>query len=98
MLHENENNFRLHISEIRDAVVEPPARLALSGTQVGRLSLSIQGGKMIRLEFAEVGEMKTALDLLAQRLNSTLRINVEWNDSEHRFQKKKMLPVAAPYS
>jgi hypothetical protein len=89
LIHENPANLKLYIPEIRDAVLEPPATFALSGKQVGRLNLFVRDGKEIHLEFASTGEMKRALHLLCPALNTTLRINVEWNEKEQRFQRRK---------
>jgi hypothetical protein len=90
---ENEDNFRLFIPEIRDAAMELPSFLALSGKQAGRLHLFIRDGKRIKLELATADDMKTALDLLAPRLKATLRINMEWNETDRQFRKKKQLPL-----
>jgi len=88
LLHANESNFRLCIAEIRDAALEPSGRLALSGTRAGRLKLLTYDGRKFNLEFPDADEMRTALDLLSPRLNLTLRVNVEWNKNEQRFQRK----------
>jgi hypothetical protein len=89
LIHENADNFRLYIPEIRDAVMEPSTWFALTGKQVGRLSLFVRDGKEVHLEFTAADEMRTALCLLGPVLNSTLRVNVEWNVKEQRFQRRK---------
>ena len=88
LLRETENNFKLNASEIRDAAIEPPALFVTAG-KAGRLNLTVRHGEKIKLEFDNDGEMNTATRLLAQLLNSTLRVNVEWNEKKQRFQKKE---------
>jgi len=90
LIHENAANFRLYIPEIRDAVLEPPTWLSLAGKHVGRLTLFVRNGKEMHLQFDTTDEMRTALRLLGPALNSTLRINVEWNEQEQRFQRRKL--------
>ncbi len=89
LLHEHKNNFKLYVPEIREAVVEPPTSWALHGKQAGRWNLSVRDGKKMKFEFETAGEMKTALNLLQQSLNSTLKVNVEWDEIKKRFQKRK---------
>jgi hypothetical protein len=43
----------------------------------------------MRFEFETADEMKTALNLLPQLLNATLKVNVEWDETKKRFQKIK---------
>ena len=88
LLRESEKNFRLHLSEIRDAAIEPPATFATSG-KAGRLILTVRHGEVFRFEFETGGEMSSAMRLLAPLIHSTLRINVEWNGEKLRFEKKR---------
>jgi hypothetical protein len=88
LLRESEKNFRLHLSEIRDAAIEPPATFATGG-KAGRLILTVRHGEVFRFEFENGGEMSSAMHLLAPLIHSTLRINVEWNGEKLRFEKKK---------
>jgi hypothetical protein len=90
LLHESGNNFKLYLAEIRDAAIEPPAFISTSG-KTGRLNLLVRHGEKIKFEFASVAEMNNAIRLLAPLLNSTLRINVEWNGEKQRFDKKKAI-------
>jgi hypothetical protein len=87
LLRESENNFKLHLSEIRDASIEPPAFVSTSG-KAGRLNFSVRHGEKIKCEFDDDTEMNTAIHLLTPLLNSTLKVSVEWNEKEQRFQKK----------
>ena len=90
LLQESGRNFKLHLSEIRDAAFEPPARLAIGG-KAGRLNLAVRHGEKIKLEFTTAVEMKKAIYLLAPALPSTARVNVEWNGEKQRFEKKKTI-------
>jgi hypothetical protein len=94
LLRENEHNFRLYLAEIRDAVIEAPTFFASSGN-VGRLNLLVRHGEKLKFLFENSTEMKNAVCLLAPLLDSTLRINVEWNEQKQRFQKKKNDPTPA---
>jgi hypothetical protein len=88
LLRESENNFKLHLAEIRDAVIEAPAFFQTSG-KAGRLNFSVRHGEKIKCEFDNATEMNNAIHLLAPLLNSTLKVNVEWDKKNQRFQKKK---------
>lgn len=88
LLRENENNFKLYLAEIRDAVIEPATFFATSG-KAGRLILTVRHGEKIKFEFGNAAEMNNAMRLLTPLLNSTLRIDVEWDGKKQRFQKKR---------
>ena len=88
LLRESDANFKLNLAEIRGAAIEAPALFAASG-KAGRLILSIRHGEKIRCEFATAADVSTAINLLVALLNSTLQVNVEWNEQKHRFEKKK---------
>ncbi len=51
-------------------------------------------GEKIKCEFDNAAEMNHAIHLLTPLLFSTLRVNVEWNETKQRFQKKKTPAVA----
>jgi hypothetical protein len=89
-LRESEKKFKLHSSEIRDAAIEPPAFFATSG-KAGRLILMVRHGEKIKFEFENFTEMNKAIHLLAPLLNSTLKVNVEWNEEKQRYEKKKTI-------
>lgn len=90
LLRENDGNFKLHLAEIRDAAIEPSSFLAASG-KAGRWLLTVRHGEKIRFEFADAAGMAKAIHLLPPLLNSTLRINVEWNGEKNQFQQKKAI-------
>ena len=83
------SDFSIHVPEIRDATLEPPGRLALAGERAGRLDLLVRDGKRMRLELPSTDDVKSVLDLLPPLLKSTFRVNVEWDESGHRFQRKQ---------
>jgi len=93
LLRKSENNFKLNLAEIRDAAIEAPAFFQTSG-KAGRLNFSVRHGEKIKCEFDNATEMNNAIHLLTPLLSSTLRVNVEWNETKHRFQKKKTPAVA----
>ena len=90
LLRESENNFKLHLAEIRDAAIEAPAFFQTSG-KAGRLNLSVRHGEKIKCEFDDVTEMNEAIHLLAPLLSSTLKVNVEWNGEKQQFERKKTI-------
>jgi hypothetical protein len=90
LLRESEKNFKLYLAEIRDAAIEPPAYISTNG-KAGRLKLLVRHGEKFKFEFANTAEMNNAIRLLSPLLNSTLRINVEWDEQKQRFQKKKTI-------
>ena len=81
-------NFNLHPAEIRDAVIEAPTLFSISG-KIGRLNLFVRHGKKIKCEFVNAAAMREAIRLLIPLLNSTLKVNVEWNVEKQRYEKKK---------
>ncbi|MGB7746588.1 MAG: hypothetical protein WBN75_04795 [Verrucomicrobiia bacterium] len=90
LLRESENNFKLNLAEIRDAAIEAPAIFQTSG-KAGRLNLSVRHGEKIKCEFDNATEMNNAIHLLAPLLNSTLKVNVDWNGEKERFESKKTI-------
>ena len=81
LLRENKNSFRLHQAEIREAAIEAPGIFSTSG-KAGRLNLLVRHGEKIRCEFENANEMRRAIHLLVPLLNSTLEVNVKWNDDK----------------
>lgn len=90
LLREGENNFKLNLAEIRDAAIEAPALFQTSG-KAGRLNLLVRHGEKIKCEFDDAAEMTKTIHLLAPLLNSTLKVNVEWNEEKRRYEKKKAI-------
>ncbi len=90
LIRENEKNFRLHLSEIREATLEPPSSWRLSGKSAGCLNLLIRQGEKMKLELNSPADVETARQLLAPRLSSILQVNVEWDEARQRFQKRKV--------
>jgi hypothetical protein len=90
LLRESENNFKLNLAEIRNAAIEAPAIFQTSG-KAGRLNLSVRHGEKIKCEFDNATEMNNAIHLLAPLLNSTLKVNVDWNGEKERFESKKTI-------
>ena len=86
LLDQNDNNFRVYSAEIREATIEPPARFQWHGKQAGRWNFVRHDGKKMRFEFENVEDMKTALDLLPRLLGTTLKVNVEWDETKKQFQ------------
>lgn len=88
LLRESENSFKLNLAEIRDAAIDAPALFQTSG-RAGRLIFLVRHGEKIKCEFDDATQMSTAIRLLAPLLSSTLKVNVEWNGEQHRFERKK---------
>jgi hypothetical protein len=94
LLHENGKNFKLYPPEIREAAIDPPGFIPISG-KAARLNLLVRHGEKLRFEFASAAEVNSAIRLLTPLLYSTLKINVEWNEEKYRFQRKKNALVHA---
>ena len=77
-------------AEIRDTAIDAPALFQTSG-KAGRLNFSVRHGEKIKCEFDNTTEMTEAIHLLALLLNSTLKVNVEWNGEKQRFERKKTI-------
>ena len=89
LLRESKGSFKLYIPEISEAVIDPPAFLAMHGKQAGRLNLKTRDDSKYRFEFENTDSLRAALDALPRLLNGTLRINGEWNESKKKFEKKR---------
>jgi hypothetical protein len=89
LLAQNKNNFRVYSAEICEAAIEPPSRLQIHGKQAGRWNLVLRDGRKMRSEFENANDMKAALNILPRLLDTTLKVNVEWDETRKRFQKKK---------
>jgi hypothetical protein len=88
LLSEHKHNFKLHASEIRDGCIEPRPWLMMGGTQAGRWKLFLRDGKKMNFEFETNEDMRAALNLLPQFMNSSLVVNVEWDEQKKRYRKK----------
>jgi len=88
LLRESDANFKLHVAEIRDASLEPPSRIT-SSAKAGRLNLVVRHGEKFELGFGETAELSNAVRLLTSLLNSTLKINPQWNQEKQQFEKRK---------
>ena len=91
LLRDSEKNFRLHLAEIRQAVIEPAAASSFSGKEVGRADLTIRQGERWKLAFAARADMDAVWQLLASGFFSPLRADVEWNVEKQQYQKKPPL-------
>lgn len=89
LLSEHKHNFKLHTSEIREARIDPRPWLLMSGNQAGRWKLFLRDGKKMNFEFETNEDMSAALNLLPQFMNSSLIVNVEWDQTKKHFRKKK---------
>jgi len=89
LLSEHKHNFKLHTSEIREGRIDPRSWLLLGGNQAGRWKLFLRDGKKMNFEFESNEDMSAALNLLPQFFNSSLIVNVEWDQQKKRFRKKK---------
>jgi hypothetical protein len=91
LLRDSEKNFRLHLAEIRQAVIEPAAATSFSGKEVGRADLTIRQGERWKLAFAARADMDAVWQLLASGFSSPLQADVEWNVEKQQYQKNHRL-------
>ncbi|MGO8837173.1 MAG: hypothetical protein ACLQAH_17795 [Limisphaerales bacterium] len=89
LIREDEKNFRLHLSEIREATLGPPSSWRLNGKSAGCLNLLIRQGEKMKLELSSPADLETARQLLEPRLPSILQVNGEWDEARQRFRKRK---------
>jgi hypothetical protein len=87
LLRDSEKNFRLHLAEIRQAVIEPAAASSFSGKEAGRADLTIRQGEKWKLAFAARADMDAIWQLLASGFFAPLQAEVEWNVETQRYQK-----------
>ena len=93
LLRDSEKNFRLHLAEIRQAVIEPAAASSFSGKEVGRADLTIRQGERWKLAFAARADMDAVWQLLASGFSSPLQADVEWNVEKQQYQKKPPVKI-----
>jgi hypothetical protein len=96
LLRDSEKNFRLHLAEIRQAVIEPAAASSFSGKEVGRADLTIRQGERWKLAFAARADMDAIWQLLASGSFSPLQADVEWNVNHQQYLEKP--PVKKSFS
>ena len=88
LLRDSEQNFRLHLAEIRQVVIEPAAASNFSGKEVGRADLTIRQGEKLKLSFAVRADMDAVWQLLATGFFSPLQAEVAWNVEKQQYQEK----------
>ncbi|HEX7617105.1 MAG TPA: hypothetical protein VF480_00145 [Verrucomicrobiae bacterium] len=88
LLRDSKKNFRFHLAEIRQAVIEPAAASSFSGKEVGRADLTIRQGERWKLAFAARADMDAVWQLLASGSFSPLRADVEWNVNHQQYLEK----------
>ena len=88
LLRDSKKNFRFHLAEIRQAVIEPAAASSFSGKEVGRADLTIRQGERLKLAFAARADMDAVWQLLASGSFSPLQADVEWNDKYQQYLGK----------
>ena len=88
LLRDSKNNFRLHLAEIRQAVIEPAPASSFSGKEVGRADLTVRQGERWKLGFATRADMDAVWQLLAAGSFTPLRADVEWNDKYRQYLGK----------
>jgi hypothetical protein len=88
LLRDSKRNFRLHLAEIRQAVIEPAPASSFGGKEVGRADLTIRQGERWKFAFAARADMDAIWQLLASGSFLPLRADVEWNVKQQQYQKK----------
>jgi hypothetical protein len=88
LLRDSEKNFRLHLAEIRQAVIEPAAPSSFGRKEVGRIALIIRQGERWKLAFAARADMDAVWQLLASGFFAPLQADVEWNVNCGQYLEK----------
>lgn len=89
------DNFRLEAAELSEATVDPPSFFATHGPHVGRCQLTLRDGRKMSFQFEAAGDMRTAMDVLSDLIPSGFQVNVRWNDSKKRYEKRDDAAVPA---
>jgi hypothetical protein len=88
LLENHRNNFRAAPEDFLEAAIEPASFWQGHGAHVGRWAIQLkEQGKMV-LQFENLEDMQKAMRVLPAWLGPTLRVNVVWNESKKRFDKK----------
>ena len=88
LLRDSKRNFRFHLAEIRQAVIEPAPASSISGKEVGRADLTVRQGERWKLAFATRADMDAVWQLLASGSFTPLRADVEWNAKYQQYLGK----------
>jgi len=88
LLRDSKKNFRFHLAEIRQAVIEPAAASSFSGKEVGRADLTVRQGERWKLAFAARADMDAIWQILASGSFSPLQADVEWSDKYQQYLGK----------
>ena len=89
LIRDDEKNFRLHLSEIREATMDAVPYWRLSAKSAVRLDLLVRQNEKMKLALATSADVETARQLFASRLPAVFKVNVEWSEADQRFQKKE---------
>ncbi len=88
LLRDSKKNFRFHLAEIRQAVIEPSVASSFGGKEVGRVDLTVRQGERWKLAFAARADMDAIWQVLASGSSSPLRADVEWNVKYQQYLGK----------
>ena len=88
LLRDSKRNFRFHLAEIRQAVIEPAPASSFGVKEVGRADLTIRQGERWKLAFAARADMDAIWQLLASGSFSPVRAEVEWNVNHQQYLEK----------
>ena len=88
LLRDSKQNFRFHLAEIRQVVIEPAPPSSFSGKEVGRADLTVRQGERLKLTFAARADMDAVWQLLASGSFSPLQAEVKWSDKYQQYLGK----------
>jgi hypothetical protein len=81
----HKHNMAIPLADIASAVLVPPPLIGLHGRNFGRWLLNLKGGESWTLQFMEVEQMRTALEVLPALLQDKLQVKVRWEPTRAKF-------------
>lgn len=85
----HKDNFRLASVALQEGTLDPPSFFATHGLHVGRWQLNLRDGKKMIFQFENAEDMRIALDVLPRLFSSGFHVNVRWNESRKKYEKRE---------
>src|SRR5262249_13439934 len=84
-LEHHKHNRAIPLANIASAILAPPPLLSLHGRNFGRWLLNLKDGESWTLQFMEVEQMQTAVEVLPTLLQDKLQVKVRWEPARAKF-------------
>jgi hypothetical protein len=81
----HKHNVAIPLENIASATLVPPPLLSLHGRNFGRWRVNLKEGESLTLQFMEIEQMQTAVEVLPALLQDKLQVRVRWEPACAKF-------------